>query len=254
VQVQFEKYAKQQKINFVSEVIPYPIDVSLTHKLPGNLKRGDTFKEINSPINVVVPISGAAVGLTYYIELIRELFKLSSRFKFWVLVRKASYTDFFVMMLLRMPGVNIIVGKNDAEMINLYELIYKQNLIHIEITKPSEQAFKAILEPSMVGGSILLFSAPVGRQEVENIEFLRRHKLVKNISVVDPEEALKLRALTLNDSYKNSAKNMMKCILSGVFENMVNDKFKFSEELLSSGEIGSAGAKMFWEAVDKHQA
>jgi hypothetical protein len=252
VKDKFEEYAKAQKIEFVSEVVPYPTDVSLTSNLPNTQDRSETFKDVRAPINIIVPISGAAVGLPFLIELIRSLVNLSKRFKFWVIVRKASYTDFFVSMLLRIPGVNIVVGKNDNEMISLYELIYQQNLIHLEITKPSEQAFKAIIEPSCVGGSVLLFAAPLGRQEVENISFLRRHRLCRKISDVTFLQTGSLRSLILEESAAKSAGDIYRCATDGIFERMGDKRFEFSDECIATGEVGANGASLFWKVVERY--
>lgn len=252
VKKEFVKYAKSQKIKFVSEVVPYPIGTTLTEKLPVKWKRAEAFDNPSSPINIIVPISGAATGLSYAIELIRHMVKISSRFKFWVIVKKASYTDFFVSVLLRIPGVNIVVGKNDNEMINLYELIYEQNLILLEVTKPSEQAFKSIIEPNRIGGSILLFVEPVGRQEIENIHFLRRHRLVKKIGSITKSESYRTRSLILDNNPLVAGDNILNCVTAGIFKNMVDEDFKFSKKSLSSGEIGSSGAEQFWRVVKKY--
>lgn len=252
VKEKFDKYAKEQKIKFVAEVVPYPIDNTLTNLLPTDKKRIDTFADTVNPINIVVPISGAAVGLPYLIDLIRRLVKLSGRFKFWVIVRKASYTDFFVRMLLNIPGVNVVIGDDDNQMISLYELVYQQNLIHIEITKPSEQAFKAIIEPSRVGGSILLLAAPLGRQETENIEFLQRHNLVANIDKLTTGQSFFLRSLILGSNAAVAAENIQKCVSGGIFKNMVDDNFSFASESVESGEVGADGASVFWKIVEEY--
>lgn len=252
VKEKFIKYAKTQNIRFVSEVVPYPIDVMLSEKLPSGLDRSGTFRDTNSAINVMVPVSGAAVGLMYLIELVQNLEKLSTRFKFWIIVRKASYTDFFISLLLRIPSVNIIVGKNDNEMISLYELIYQQNLIHLEVTKPSEQTFKALLPPSTVGGSILLLAAPLGRQEVENIAFLKRHSLTRSIFDVTFHQASTLRSLILENDPAKAAGEIFRCSTDGIFEEMGKKEFVFSPESVKSGEVGACGSKLFWQVVERY--
>jgi len=67
--------------------------------------------------------------------------------------------------------------------VDLYEKVYEDNRILLEVTKPSEQSFKALISPTCIGGSILLFSEPVGRQEWDNISFLRRHNLIPDKNV-----------------------------------------------------------------------
>ncbi|HCW31427.1 TPA: hypothetical protein DGD59_01715, partial [Candidatus Collierbacteria bacterium] len=192
-----------------------------------------------------VPISGAAVGQTFIANLIKVMLAKSKRFHFWVLVRKAVYTEMFLSKLSKLPGVHLITGKNDNEMISLYELLYEDNLIHLEITKPSEQAFKAILPPSLIGGSLLLFTSPVGRQEYENIEFLKRQDLMLGAKKLTP------RAIRLPDDPKLASDFIMWGVDSGLFLKMSSEKYEFSDETIKSGEVGPDGAYKFWEVVEK---
>lgn len=243
VKLQLESYAKLKRVNMVCEVIPYPLSTMLTSELPRELgNRHQVFDEEAGTIRVAIPISGAAVGLGYVTSLVKELSKLSARFEFWVLVRKTPFTEIFVNTMKKIPRVNVLTGKNDNEMITLYELLYQKNLIHLEVTKPSEQAFKAIITPQCVGGSILLFTAPIGRQEMENIEFLERHNL---ISVPGSDDTP--RAIKLPESALVAANQIFEGVGSGLFSKMTADDFKFSERSLTSGEIGPFGAKIFWE-------
>lgn len=253
VKAEFEAYAKTKNINFVCEVIPYPICNLLTRALPKSLgQRNETFLEGNGTIRVAIPISGAAVGIGDLNLLVKELGFLSKRFEFWVLVKKSPFTELFIMMIQRLPRVKVMVGKNDAEMITLYELLYEQNLIHLEVTKPSEQAFKAILRPDLVGGSILLFTASVGRQEVDNMAFLERHGLLAM-----PGSITYPRSVKLPENPSEAAKYIIWALDSGLFARMSADNFRFSNEALQSGEVGADGADQFWkkaiEILDEKQ-
>ncbi len=247
VKQQFESYARSQKIDFISEVIPYPLDNSLTQKLPKQKSsRQKVFAEKTGRVQIAIPISGAAVGLNYFSTLVTELLKLSYRFEFWILVKKTPFTEMFITKMSKMTGVNMMVGKNDIQMIELYELLYENNLIHIEITKPSEQAFKAILYPNNNGGSIMLFTAPVGRQEEDNIKFLERHKL---ISIADLD--IVPRGIRIPDSPKEAAKLINDGAKSGLFRRMTSPNFTFSKKTLASGEVGPDGARLFWKKAEK---
>jgi len=247
VKAKFEKYAKSQKINFVSDVIPYPLSSLLTRKLSKKLGvRQKVFSEKTGKINVSIPISGAAVGLSYFMDLIKELGRLSDRFEFWVLVKKSPFTEMFISSISMVANVNVLVGKNDIQMIELYELLYEKNLIHLEITKPSEQAFKAIIYPTAVGGSVLLFTSPVGRQESENINFLERHHLMPESGQVAVP-----RAIRISINPKIAAKFIKRGVNSGLFRKMSSPNFKFSKKCLSSGEVGPDGARLFWKQVEK---
>jgi len=247
VKTKFETYAKKQRIDFVSEVIPYPLSKLLTKKLPKNMGlRQKVFSEKSGKINVAIPVSGAAVGLTYFMNLVKELKKLSDRFEFWVLVKQTPFTEMFISGMSNIPGVNVLMGKNDIQMIELYELLYGKNLIHLEITKPSEQAFKAIIYPTDVGGSVLLFTTPVGRQEKENIKFLERHCLIPNSSQTSVP-----RAIRISENPRIAAKFIKWGVNSGLFRKMTSPNFRFSKKCLSSGEVGPDGARLFWKQVVK---
>jgi hypothetical protein len=58
-------------------------------------------------------------------------------------------------------------------------------VLALEVTKPSEQTFKCLAPTRSRGGVILLFTQPIGTQEFENMEFLRRHALVPSSQVND---------------------------------------------------------------------
>ena len=243
------KYAQRWKLCRNFSVIPYPLTPALTRKIGVNEeKRSEAFRSKTKTINVAVPISGAAVGMSYFLTFIKTIKKISKRFRFWVLVKKSAQTTKFVEELERLDNVQLITGRNDNEMINLYELLYQNNLIHIEVTKPSEQSFKAILAPNLVGGSLMLFTSPVGRQEIENLKFLGRHKLLSDRDGSVP------RAVRLSRDPILAADYMMWGLDSGLFEKMSSESFHFSQESLNSGEVGPEGASKFWQEVEKQFA
>lgn len=252
-----EIYSDKHKMNLVFEVVPYPICPALTSKLENISARSKTFSTNTDQINVSVPISGAAVGLMFVSKLISLVSSKSKRFKFWVLVKRSVYTEMFLSTLAKIPSVNLITGRNDNEMISLYELLYQNNLMHIEITKPSEQAFKAILPPTLVGGSILLFTNPVGRQEFENVDFLVRQGLLPRSNYdggIENEPALSNfpRAIRLSNDPKIAANFIIWGLDSGLFSKMSSSSFKFSNMTLSSGEVGPGGAIEFWKIIKRY--
>lgn len=252
-----QAYARRNKMDLLFEVIPYPLCPGLTKRVEETDFRFKDFFSIDSQINVAVPISGAAVGLSFVAKLISAVVRKSKRFKFWVLVKKSVYTNFFVKSLSKLPNVNLITGRNDNEMISLYELLYEQNLVHLEITKPSEQAFKAILPPTLVGGSIILFTAPVGRQESENIDFLVRHNLLLVKSDNDemfladnPSDIF--RTINLPRNPEKAASFIVWALENGLFTKLCSPGFSFSKSSLSSGEVGPGGAYEFWKITERH--
>lgn len=163
------------------EVAPYPVSPLLTRKLSEEnyKKRVEQLRAgSDSLIQVLIPISGAAVGLDSFNKLTQYLYAKNKRFKFHILVKRALYTNSFIRQMVELPFVNLHVFPEDRQMVDQYEKIYQQEQISIEITKPSEQAFKALLAPNQAGGSILLFTKPVGRQEYDNLAYLHRNNLI----------------------------------------------------------------------------
>jgi hypothetical protein len=239
-------YSKKKRMNLEYEVIPYPICPALTNSIdPSKGDRQSAFLSGTKKINIAVPISGASVGLPFTVSLIKSMLDKSNRFKFWIIAKKTIYSDMYLSTLSKFQNVHLITGRNDNEMISLYELLYQNNLIHAEITKPSEQSFKAILPPTLEGGSLMLFTASVGRQEDDNISFLIRHGLISNEKGVVP------RGIRLPKDAKMAADFIFWGLNSGLFSKMSDPKFKFSEESIESGEVGPDGAKKFWEILDK---
>lgn len=254
---ELEKYSIRHKMNQTFEVVPYPLCPVLTNKFAQEDLRSRNFASDKKQINVAVPISGASVGLNFVVKLITTVVKKSERFKFWVIVKRSIYTDVFLSSLAKLPNVNLVTGRNDNEMISLYELLYQNNLIHIEITKPSEQAFKAILPPTLVGGSILLFTSPVGRQEFENIDFLVRQGLMPKSnydgSVESKNEISSYpRAIRLSKDPMIAANFILWAMDTGLFAKMSSSSFKFSETALALDEVGPDGAKNFWKITEKY--
>ena len=253
--IELEKYSKKHKMNIDFEVVPYPLCPTLTDQLKDVALRRKSYSS-NKKINLAIPVSGASVGLSYLTKLISGIAKKSNKFVFWVLVKKSMYTDMFLNSISKLPNVKLIAGRNDNEMISLYELLYQDNLINLEITKPSEQAFKAILPPSLVGGSILLFTSPVGRQEYENINFLVRQGLMPRSNYDGVEENNSSlnnypRAIRLSKNPEIAANFIVWALETGLFAKMSSEEFRFTELASSLGEVGPDGAKKFWDIIQK---
>lgn len=254
---ELEVYSNSKKMNLNFEVAPYPLSPSLCDRLEDVNLRNQEFSSQESQINVAVPVSGAAVGLSYVTRLITSVIKKSKRFQFWVIVKKSMYTDAFLASISKLPNVNLVTGRNDNEMISVYELLYQNHLMHLEITKPSEQAFKAILPPTLVGGSILLFTSPVGRQEYENIEFLIRQGLMPKANFggsVEKDTPLSYlpRAVRLSKDPEIASSFILWGLNSGFFAKISTADFKFSATSLASGEVGPKGAEEFWKITEKY--
>ncbi len=168
----------EKKPKFV--VNPYPLSQQLAEKMTAQewefrlkqLTPGST-----EPLRIMIPVSGAAVQLAYFQELILTLDQLMP-VKFLVVSRKSKYTQKFLDWGAGRASVEVTTYPRDLDVVSAYERMYRREVVGVEITKPSEQAFKSLYTPRMYGGSVLLFSNPVGRQEDDNVAFMRRHGLL----------------------------------------------------------------------------
>jgi len=178
---ELERYAKEAKLDPVKiEVLPYPINPYLAEKFPGEKienRRLQLDKLATTPIHVCVPVSGAAVGTNYLLTVIQELHQKSPRFVFHVVSRTAPFTKKFLTQIENLSYTRLYVSIHDRELVEMYDILYNNEVISLEITKPSEQAFKALLSTNQKGGSTLLFAPPVGRQEYDNLDFLCKYSL-----------------------------------------------------------------------------
>jgi hypothetical protein len=161
-------------------VVPYPVSPKLGEPLVETAyrERTDQLKPKSTrPLQVMVPVSGAAVQLDYLKEMMAVIIQ-NGEMAVSVVSRESSYTHAFLDWCQEEPGIRVYAHWLDKEVVNLYERVYEEKVIGVEVTKPSEQTFKALLTPKMRGGVILLFAEPVGRQEDDNLMFLRRHNLL----------------------------------------------------------------------------
>lgn len=226
------------------EVAPYPVNVDLAKNLSPNevATRADQYNpDKDSPINMVIPVSGAAVGMEFFLHLMRRLHDMSSRFVFYVVCRKAPFTANFLRLIKSMDYVRLFASSDYKEVVDEYKLVYLKHVISAEITKPSEQAFKALLRADSVGGAFLLLAQPVGRQEYDNINFLDRHGLLS-------DDLNSQRGCILPNGSKASANLIWGLFNSGkllkTFANFVAPS--------QTGELGDNGVTVFWDIVGKY--
>jgi len=251
------------------QVIPYPITPALCESL-SSYQHQERLRQLSSEsraeVHVSIPISGAAVGTMYTKNLIDALHSSSPRFFFHIVVKEAAYTKDFIADVAPKPYVRLLVSTHDRGTVNNYEKLFESHILSLEITKPSEQTFKALLRPSQKGGVILLFSNPVGVQEYDNIDFLRRNHLFptktqqlylfekaeKNQPLLSENEkellhhARMWRALMLPSDPKIAASFICWCHEQGIFEQMG----KFHDPTKESEELGSNGVAQFWQKVE----
>ncbi len=265
---ELEAYAQKAGFEKVKiEVVAYPVSPILGGYLPEkryhnrlsqlNIERG-------ALIHIAIPISGAAVGTKFFIEFIDRLSIQSTRFKFHIIVKIAPYTESFVNAMRQYRNVDLKVLLTDREVVDEYEALYRRETISLEVTKPSEQSFKALINPSQIGGSILLFSDPVGRQEYDNLDFLRRHFLIPSVAEqkklwhaalkkeqISLEKSTRLRGLQLPDKPKIAAEFVFWCLKEGIFSRMGRCKVVPKENDPHKGELHSNGVREFWHNVER---
>ena len=175
-------YAKKEGLQEVPVVVSaYPISPLLTEELSEHgleQRFAQCDPDSSSAIHMSVPVSGAAVGMSYLSTYISSMHQLSERFYFHVTSRQAGYTASFIKSMSQLSFVKLYTSFHDRTTVDNYEQVFKEAPIAFEITKPSEQAFKALAAPKQRGGAIILFAHPIGGQEYDNLHFLRNHSLM----------------------------------------------------------------------------
>lgn len=255
------------------EVNSYPISPVL-----GQLQKPDfceaKVNQLNpsgkEKIHIMLPISGAAVGMDFFKIMIDRLHKKSPRFFFHIVARSTSYTqEFLNTMMQKQEYVDLHVGSSSRDAVNIYEEVYRQHTIALEITKPSEQSFKALLHPAQLGGSILLFWKPIGRQEYDNIAFLRRHHLIplhydteylwersrKKLPLDEKNngeiflKASRWRGLKIPHEPDEAAEFIYYCFKNDLLSQMMNCKLPDATQTFNP-EVNSNGVESFWKKVN----
>jgi hypothetical protein len=188
----------------IVETISFPVSPRLSAKLPVHeleLIEDQLDPKSGRNLHIVVPVSGAAVQLTLLQKTIEILAR--DKFIFTVIGQNSSFTNAFFDKLKNIPRVQLSAGESARQTVNFYaSSFFQSNRPAVEITKPSEQAFKAILRPNERGGVILLLTSPIGRQERDNMNFLIRHALMPS-----PEEQAVLEEYLINENITEDAKS-----------------------------------------------
>jgi hypothetical protein len=181
IQKQYLEYGKQFGGHSRVEVLPYPMSKNFKKKLSAGeqrRKKSQVDPKKNEFIQVSLPVSGAAVGMDFSLQLMNDLRKKSKRFHFHVVSKDAPYTKNFLRQISHAEAIEIHSAATDRGVVEMYDRLLDKNVIALEVTKPSEQSFKACFSAAQRGGVILLFSEPVGQQEFENLAFLERNALL----------------------------------------------------------------------------
>jgi hypothetical protein len=245
------------------EINPCPLNPSLLVPLTGEEmanKRAQADAGSGVPIEVLVPISGAAVGTEYVTDLMARLHQKSNRFVFQVVTKIAPYTKKFLTELEGKDYIKVYASDDDKKVVDLYQEVIRKNTVLLEITKPSEQAFKAVLPPTSQGGVMMMFTQPVGRQEYENLYYLIRRKLVPTLQESsklweEVEEGKEYAAgstpnleagIKMPFGSKTGAEFIWWCLNNGIFTEMLQSD-RSAKKKAFPNEINGEGAKLFWE-------
>jgi len=252
------------------EVVSYPLNPQRGIRL-GAREQADRKNQLDAnrktPIQVSIPISGAAVATLYVTHLIASLRAKSERFHFHIVSKDAPFTRDFLSGMKVKPWVDLYVGKKDREVVDLYDQLLAREVISLEVTKPSEQAFKAMVGTQTRGGVVLLFAEPVGSQEFDNLDFLERHKLIPtkedNVRLWEIaessagmktvlgrrffDESRAWRGVRLPKGSKRSADFIWWMLNSGMFARMASNQRAI--HLTDQGRPidGSKGVSEFWD-------
>lgn len=263
VKTELVQYARNKGLTKTDVVVlPYPVGKTLAMKLTNEeytQRRQQYNKDANVKVKVVIPISGAAVGMSYYDRLISKLVRISDRFRMYLVISNTMHTRSFINKMKARSYMSVIEHDSDKDVVDSYETLYQQEVIALEIVKPSEQSFKALLAPDQRGGSILLLTQAIGKQEQDNLEFLSDHKLLPNAE--DQEKLYRYalegrlpadmecqwKALRLTNDPDKDATIIHWCINVGVFEKMAARR---ETTVPKNHELASNGVQQFWEKVD----
>lgn len=263
-----EAYAKSSGLTKTEIIVnAYPISPLLSKRISEE-NYAKRVLQVNSEhkakVHILIPLSGAAVGTSFFTHFIETLHTEHERYSFHIIAKKAPYTQMFFKQVLTCNCVDLHVSEVDREVITMYEEVYEKEVISLEVTKPSEQAFKALLQPHQMGGSILLLADPVGRQEEDNLNFLRRHHLIPGIHETEElwqeakennqikpnfsKQALHWRGVILPKNPIDAANFVTWGKRQNLFYHMMHKK----REPESDIEVQPDGVKTFWKKVQRY--
>ncbi len=260
------EYAKKSKLPQVPIIVTaYPVSPLFAEEIAESAftqRLEQVTANSTVPIHMSVPVSGAAVGTTFLYDYLVSLHQILPQVLFHTVIKDAKYTKRFIEKVQSLPFVQLSLATHDRTTVDNYERIFHDTYLSLEITKPSEQAFKALLTPRQRGGVILLFAKPVGGQEYDNLHFLRTHGLMpskheneklwelavkKDIpSDESQQESHHWSALLLPDNPDEAAIFTHWCKEQSIFSHMMSYKPLEEHENLKSN-----GVDQFWSHVSE---
>ncbi len=272
-----ERYAGKTGLAKTQIVInPYPVSPILGRDLSPSrwqerlLQFNDQEK---NRVHLVFPVSGAAIGMDFFVKLVDFLYQKCPRCFFHVVAKTSLYTLPYLNELMSRPYVKMHLATADREVVHLYEEIYRKNVFGLEITKPSEQAFKALIPTNKTGGTLLLLAEPVGRQEIDNLNFMVKHGLIPSLSqqrylwrlaeqqasVEEFKEKKDIweksrfwRGVVLPHHAQRSAQFIGWCFGVGLFKRMIKNVNRPNDSIEYQSEVSPDGVSLFWQKIVKY--
>lgn len=147
-----------------------PLDRTLEDKRQRELDARD-----GGAIDVAIPLGGGSPGMPYLATLSRSL---SGRggFDIWTLfkARPGDEATTQYETVMRSIGAELEIVDNNEGLIRRYGARMRSTHVpSIIIVKPGELSNQLIFSPHQVGGAIMLFTEPIGDQEVQNKLFFQ---------------------------------------------------------------------------------
>jgi len=274
---QLVRYAGKTGLGKTQIVInPYPVSPILSRDLSESRWQERLMQLDNqekSRIHFVFPVSGAAIGMDFFVKLVDLLYQKCPRCLFHVIAKTSLYTLPYLNELMSRPYVKMHLATADREVVHLYEEIYRKNNFALEITKPSEQAFKSLIPTNKIGGSLLLLAEPVGRQEIDNLNFMVKHGLIPNLSqqrylwrlaerkasLEELKEKTELwqksrfwRGVVMPHHSERSAQFVWWCFNVGLFKKMIRNTTRIDDSIDYKNEVSPDGVDIFWQKITKY--
>ena len=127
------------------------------------------------PINIAIPLGGASPQMSFLADTILSLKKLIPQIKPWTLFKKhTKQSDEIFVEKMHQAGATVETVQDNFQLVTrLCDNFNSDTLPALLIVKPGELSNLALFDPQQKGGVILLFTQPVGDQEVQNIHFLQ---------------------------------------------------------------------------------
>lgn len=259
----YKTYFEDEKMRVPKiDVQAYPVSPQLAVSKPDVLiKRRKQLDSQKIPTRISIPISGASTQLDYLMMFVHHITQDDTgKFQVNAIASQNPLTSSFGNIVKHLPNTRIAFGATNQETVEKYtQMLTEDEPITIEVTKPSEQAYKCLYTPKQRGGVLLLFTPPVGKQEEDNLQFLSRHNLLPNPQLSQQLarlgkltkleihslliDAKKWRAICLPKHPREAASQVYMLKSSGILKAML--EYKRPKDL----ELSDKGVEMFWKGI-----